>query len=151
MANIIIGSRALQEYTRPLRPCSDIDLILDELGLSELPDYQLISTGIPGKFLGIGEFKLEITRWGKKSHHLLLNHISHSIEFKGITLAVPTLSALRAIKQGAVQGGINAAKSREDLAFIDSLPGWVENEKTKELATAIFIEASHNVQPSILG
>lgn len=147
MANIIIGSRALQEYTRPLRPCSDIDLILDELGLSELPGYQLISTGIPGKFLGIGEFKLEITRWGKKSHHLLLNHISHSIEFEGITLAVPTLSALRAIKKGAVQGGINAAKSRDDLAFIDTLEGWIENEQTDLLVDAIYREALSNRTP----
>ncbi|MNS35888.1 hypothetical protein D3C72_680560 [compost metagenome] len=115
---ILIGSRALAEYAKPIRPVADLDVILHPIGLARLTS-PVVATGVPGRFLSDG---MDITLYGSKPAHAILSQLLvGTVEIRGLILGLPSLSALWAIKSGAMAYAPRRAKTQTDLAHLEAL------------------------------
>lgn len=139
---ILIGSRALAEYAKPIRPVADLDVILHPAGLARLTS-PLVVSGVPGRFLSDG---LDIAVFGTKpSHRLLEALLDGVVEVRGLTLGLPSLAALWALKQGAMAYAPRRPKTQVDLAQLEALGAPSDDPRVLSLLEAIRSDAISRV------
>lgn len=139
---ILIGSRALAEYAKPIRPVADLDVILHPEGLARLTS-PIVVTGVPGRFLSDG---LDITLFGTKPAHAILSQLLvGTVEIRGLILGLPSLSALWAIKSGAMAYAPRRAKTLADLRFLESIGAQSDAPLVLALEAVIRLDAQNRI------
>lgn len=135
---ILIGSAALAFYGPLDRPIADRDLVLKPAGFAALR-LPIQPTGVPGRWVGSG---LDVTTWGINLSHALLEHlIVREVEVAGLTVGLPSLASLWAIKSGAMAYAPKRHKTAPDLALIARMGGRSDDPAVMALERQIRREA----------
>lgn len=148
IAGIVIGSRALEWHGVPLeKPPADLDLILHSWALPQT-QWHLRPSMLPGVLIDYTE-GVEVHIYGAyPSHRLIAQHIAGVTTIGGLRLSVPTLSALWAIKRGALVYAPRLTKTQRDFDRLTKLVGPVNHSPSlDELSKAIAREARGRICP----